>query len=142
MNSRCLTKPSRPVSIRPDIAMAANSNGLRAAEIDNAVAGRKLSAQDAIDAALARIKRHDQVLNSFTDVTADRARAKARAIDAAIAAGSRAGPLAGVPLAVKNLFDVQGLSTPAGWKINHHLKPSTRDRARIERMKAAARWRA
>src|SRR6266699_6768738 len=137
MNSRCLTKPSRPVSIRPDIAMAANSNGLSAAEIANAVAGRKLSAQDAIDAALARIKRHDQVLNSFTDVTADRARAKARAIDAAIAAGSRAGPLAGVPFAVKNLFDVQGLATRAGSKINRDLKPSSRDATLIERMEAA-----
>src|SRR5260370_18142317 len=132
MNSRCLTKPSRPVSIRPDIAMAANSNGLRAAAIANAVAGRKLSAQDAIDAALARIKRHDQVLNSFTDVTADRARAKARAIDAAIAAGSRAGPLAGVPFAVKNLFDVQGLSTRAGSQIKRDLRPSTPDHTLIE----------
>ena len=80
-----------------------------------------MSALDATEAALARIARHDAVLNSFTDVTADRARAKARAIDAAIAAGKNVGPLAGVPFAVKNLFDVQGLSTRAGSKINRDL---------------------
>src|SRR5947208_14647075 len=117
--------------------MAANSDTLSAAGIANAVATRKLSAQDAIEAALARIMRHDQVLNCFTDITADRARAKARAIDAAIAAGDGAGPLAGVPFAVKNLFDVQGLATRAGSKINRDLKPASRDAALIERMEAA-----
>ena len=117
--------------------MAANSDTLSASGIANAVATRKLSAQDAIEAALARIMRHDQVLNCFTDVTADRARAKARAIDAAIAAGNSAGPLAGVPFAVKNLFDVQGLATRAGSKINRDLTPAKRDAALIERMEAA-----
>ena len=99
--------------------------------------GRKLSALDATEAALARIAKHDSVLNSFTDVTADRARAKARAIDAAIAAGQKVGPLAGVPFAVKNLFDVQGLPTRAGSKINRDLAPSPRDATLIERMEAA-----
>src|SRR5437016_1967084 len=137
MNSRCLTKPSRPVSTRPDIAMTTDSGTLSASAIANAVATRKRSAQDAIEAALARIMRHDQVLNCFTDVTADRARAKARAIDAAIAAGNSAGPLAGVPFAVKNLFDVRGLATRAGSKINRDLTPAKRDAALIERMEAA-----
>src|SRR3984893_1493927 len=92
-----------------------------------AVKGRKLSALSVTEAALARIAKHDPVLNSFTDVTVVRARAKARSIAAAIAAGKDAGPLAGVPFAVKNLFDVQGLSTRAGSKINRDLKPSPRD---------------
>src|SRR5437660_6625750 len=137
MNSRCPTKPSRPVSTRPDIAMTANSDTLSASRIANAVATRKLSAQDAIEAALARIMRHDQVLNSSLDVAADRARAKPRAIAAAIAAGNSAGPLAGVPFAVKNLFDVQGLATRAGSKINRDLAPAKRDAALIERMEVA-----
>jgi AtzE family amidohydrolase len=117
--------------------MVANSDSLSAQEIATAVSTRKLSAQDVTEAALARIKRHDKVLNSFTDVTVDRARAKARAIDAAIAAGKGVGPLAGVPFAVKNLFDVQGLSTRAGSKINRELAPSSRDATLIERMEAA-----
>src|SRR5947207_8513009 len=130
-------KPSRPVSSAPDIAMTANSDGLSAAEIAQAVARRKMSALDVTEAALARIKKHDPVLNAFTDVTADRARAKARAVDAAIASGKSAGPLAGVPFAVKNLFDVKGLSTRAGSKINRDLPPSSRDATLIERLEAA-----
>lgn len=110
---------------------------MTAFEIASAVAGGKMSALDATEAALARIKQHDTILNSFTDVTADRARAKARAVDAEIAAGKTVGPLAGVPVAVKNLFDVAGLSTRAGSKINRDLAPSKRDATLIERLEAA-----
>lgn len=110
---------------------------MTAAEIASAVAGAKMSALDVTEAALARIKQHDTILNSFTDVTADRARAKARAIDADIAAGKSVGPLAGVPFAVKNLFDVAGLATRAGSKINRDLAPAKRDATLIERMEAA-----
>lgn len=110
---------------------------MTAAEIASAVAARKMSALDAAEAALARIAQHDTILNSFTDVTADRARAKARAIDAEIAAGKTVGPLAGVPFAVKNLFDVAGLPTRAGSKINRDLAPAKRDATLIERMEAA-----
>ncbi|WP_375306661.1 AtzE family amidohydrolase [Bradyrhizobium sp. A11] len=110
---------------------------MTAAQIAGAVAARKMSALDAVEAALARIKQHDGILNSFTDITADRARAKARAIDADIAAGKEAGPLAGVPFAVKNLFDVAGLPTRAGSKINRDLAPASRDATLIERMEAA-----
>ena len=110
---------------------------MTASEIASAVARGKMSALDATEAALARIKQHDGVLNSFTDVTADRARAKARAVDADIAAGKEVGPLAGVPFAVKNLFDVAGLPTRAGSKINRDLAPSKRDATLIERMEAA-----
>ena len=125
------------MSLQPEPAMTAGHDGPSASEIAQAVNGRRMSALDVTEAALARIAKHDPVLNSFTDVTADRARAKARAVDAAIAAGKNAGPLAGVPFAVKNLFDVQGLPTRAGSKINRDLKPSPRDATLIERMEAA-----
>ncbi len=108
-----------------------------AAEIAKAVTGRTMSAVEATDAALARIAKHDGVLNSFTDITAERARAKARAVDAAVAAGQSVGRLAGVPFAVKNLFDVEGISTRAGSKINRDLPPAKRDATLIERMEAA-----
>src|SRR6476659_4961012 len=130
-------KPSRPVSLQADPAMTATLDGLSASEIAQGVTARKISALAVTEAALARIAKYDPVLNSFTDVTADRARAKARADDAAVAAGKNAGPLAGVPFAVKNLFDVQGLPTRAGSKINRDLKPSARDATLIERMEAA-----
>ncbi|SHG07679.1 aspartyl-tRNA(Asn)/glutamyl-tRNA(Gln) amidotransferase subunit A [Bradyrhizobium erythrophlei] len=125
------------MSLQPDIAMTVDRDELSAAEIARAVANGKLSALGVTDAALARIAKHDPILNSFTDVTADRARAKARAVDSAVAAGQNVGPLAGVPFAVKNLFDLKGLPTRAGSKINRDLKPSSRDATLIERMEAA-----
>ena len=76
MNSCFPTKPSRPVSLQPDIAVPANNAFLSAGEIAQAVTARRISAVSAIEAALARIAEHDPVLNSFTDVTADRARAQ------------------------------------------------------------------
>ena len=125
------------MSLQPDIAMTVDSDGLSASEIAQAVANRKITALAVTEAALARIARHNPILNCFTDVTADRARARARAVDAAVAAGQSPGPLAGVPFAVKNLFDVKGLATRAGSKINRDLPPSSRDATLIERMEAA-----
>ena len=117
--------------------MSANPDELSASEIARAVVGHRMTALSVTEAALARIAKHNSILNSFTDVTADRARARAKTIDAAIAAGQNVGPLAGVPFAVKNLFDVQGLSTRAGSKINRDLKPSPRDATLVERMEAS-----
>ena len=84
-----------------------------------------------------RIRERDAVLNSFTAITEERALAKARAIDAARAAGKPLGPLAGVPFAVKNLFDVAGLPTLAGSKINRERPPAPADATLIERLEAA-----
>jgi Asp-tRNA(Asn)/Glu-tRNA(Gln) amidotransferase A subunit family amidase len=125
------------VSLPPDHAIPAQGEALSALDIASAVQRGKMSAVAITEQALARIERHDGVLNSFTDVTATRARARARAIDSVIAAGKNAGSLAGVPFAVKNLFDVQGLPTRAGSKINRDLRASARDATLIERMEAA-----
>jgi 1-carboxybiuret hydrolase len=125
------------VSSQPDIAVAPGRDGLSASEIAESVKSGKLSALKATEAALSRIAKYDPVLNSFTDITADRARARARAVDAAIAAGKNPGPLAGVPFAVKNLFDVEGLPTRAGSKINRDLARASRDATLIERLEAA-----
>jgi AtzE family amidohydrolase len=117
--------------------MTADGAWRPASEIAQAVAGRRISAAAVTEAALARIAQHDPVLNSFTDVVAARARATARAVDAALEAGKTVGPLAGVPFAVKNLFDVKGLATRAGSRINRDLAPSPRDATLIECMEAA-----
>src|SRR6516162_4256133 len=137
MNSSCLTKPSRPVSLQPDFAMSVAQEPATASAIARAVASRKMSALEATEAALARIARRDTILNSFTDVVAERARTRARAVDAAIAAGKSVGPLAGVPFAVKNLFDVKGLATRAGSKINRNSPPASRDATLIEKLEDA-----
>ena len=90
-----------------------------------------------MQAALARIAERDKTLNAFTAVTRERALAKARAIDADRAAGRALGPLAGVPFAVKNLFDVAGLATLAGSKINRDRPPATADATLVARLEAA-----
>jgi AtzE family amidohydrolase len=108
-----------------------------AATIAAAVAAGRVSATHIVEATLARIRERDPLLNSFTAVTERRALARAQALDEARARGERLPPLAGVPFAVKNLFDVAGLSTLAGSKINRDLPPATRDAALIERLEAA-----
>lgn len=108
-----------------------------ATQIAAAVAAGRVSAGDIIDGTLARISARDPALNAFTAVTTERARARASEIDAGRAAGREPGPLAGVPFAVKNLFDVAGLPTVAGSKINRSRPPAVCDSPLIERLEAA-----
>jgi len=82
----------------------------------------------AVERALAAIKERDGAINAFTAVLPERALAKAR---------TASGVLKGIPFAVKNLFDVKGLPTLAGSKINRDLPPATRDSPLIERLEAA-----
>lgn len=110
---------------------------ISAADIARAVTTRRESAADVVESALARIALRDRELNAFTDVVTERARARARIIDAALAAGKKVGPLAGVPFAVKNLFDIEGLPTRAGSKINRDRKPAARDATLITRLEEA-----
>jgi len=107
-----------------------------AAEIARSVAGGE-SAVAVVQAALARIAGRNPALNAFTAVTEARALAKAAAIDDARRKRASVGPLAGVPFAVKNLFDVHGIPTLAGSKINRDNSPAARDAALIERLEAA-----
>jgi aspartyl-tRNA(Asn)/glutamyl-tRNA(Gln) amidotransferase subunit A len=108
-----------------------------AGDIAAAVAAGTVTARAVVDAALRRIAELDKTYNAFTSVLADRARVRATAIDAAVAAGKPAGPLAGVPFAVKNLFDIAGVATLAGSKINADDPPAARDATLIQRLEAA-----
>jgi len=101
------------------------------------IRGREVSASDVLAAYIARIERLDPLLNCFTDRTFARAAREAAAVDAKIAAGEDAGPLAGVPVAVKNLFDVQGLATRAGSKIYRDAPPAVEDAPLLARLSAA-----
>ena len=114
--------------------MAIDPTSASAAEITRAVTDGELSAAAVIEATLFAITARDPVLNCFTAITAERATARARAIDEERIRGKRLGPLAGVPFGVKNLFDVAGLATRAGSKINRARPPATRDAALIERL--------
>lgn len=106
-------------------------------EIARNVQSGALSAVAVAETHLARIAAANPALNAYTDVTAARALAKARDIDARRMRGEKLGALAGVPFAVKNLFDVAGLPTRAGSKINRDLPPAATDGALVARLDAA-----
>src|ERR1700677_4173219 len=96
-----------------------------------------VSAREIAQATLDRIEARNGALGAFTDMTATRALAKADAIDTARARRESLGPLAGAPFAVKNLFDVEGLPTRAGSKINRDRAPAKADATVIARLEAA-----
>lgn len=108
-----------------------------ATEIAEVVKSGTASAVDVTRNALTRIGEINPVVNAFTDVTSARALAKAEAIDAAYARGEALPPLAGVPFAVKNLFDIAGLPTRAGSKINREKPPASHDATLVARLDAA-----
>ena len=110
---------------------------MNALQIASAVRARRISAETIVNQTLDHIAASDGVLNAFTAITADEALADARRLDAAIAGGRPAGPLAGVPFAVKNLFDIRGMTTLAGSKIRRGASPATADAALITRLKSA-----
>jgi AtzE family amidohydrolase len=91
------------------------------------VRGKHVKAAEILDAHIARVEQFDGLINAFTDRSFARAGAEAAAVDAKIAAGEDPGPLAGVPIAVKNLFDVAGLPTRAGSKIRRTSPPAKAD---------------
>jgi AtzE family amidohydrolase len=107
-----------------------------AAETVKAVKGGTVSAEAVATHALQTVDRLDPKINAFTDVTADRALSEARAVDAALARGEDL-PLAGVPYAVKNLFDMEGVTTRAGSKINRENAPATADATLVTRLRSA-----
>jgi AtzE family amidohydrolase len=73
------------------------------------------------------LRERDRGINAFTAITEERA----------LKAGDRKGPLAGVPFGVKNLFDVKGLATLAGSKINRERPPAVQDATLVRRLEAA-----
>jgi aspartyl-tRNA(Asn)/glutamyl-tRNA(Gln) amidotransferase subunit A len=108
-----------------------------ACTIAEAMARGAVSATAVAEAALARIETTDPAVNAFTAVTARRALAEAAAVDAARAAGRALGPLAGVPWAAKNLFDIAGITTRAGAALTAADPPAARDADLVARMTAA-----
>ena len=102
-----------------------------------AVKSGAISAREIALETLSRIEARNGALGAFTDVTTERALAEANAIDVARARGESLGPLAGAPFAVKNLFDIEGLPTRAGSKINRDRAPAKTDATVIARLEAA-----
>lgn len=83
-------------------------------EIAEAISRREVSSREATEQVLERIESLNPRLNAFVHVDADGALAEANRIDDRIAAGEAVGPLAGVPIGVKDLEDVEGMPTTHG----------------------------
>ncbi|QOF88447.1 MULTISPECIES: 1-carboxybiuret hydrolase subunit AtzE [Pseudomonadota] len=110
---------------------------MKTVEIIEGIASGRTSARDVCEEALATIGATDGLINAFTCRTVERARAEADAIDVRRARGEVLPPLAGLPYAVKNLFDIEGVTTLAGSKINRTLPPARADAVLVQRLKAA-----
>lgn len=106
-------------------------------EILREIAAGERSAREVCDRALACIEASDGQVNAFTERTFERARAEADAIDARRARGEVLPPLAGLPYAVKNLYDIEGVTTLAGSVVNRGLPPAAEDAVLVQRLKAA-----
>ena len=92
-------------------------------ETADAVAARKVSSVEVVQAALKRIEARQPVLNCFIRVDTDRALAEARAADAAQATKRSLGPLHGVPLSHKDMYYRAGLPVTCGSAIRRHFVP-------------------
>ncbi|OLE20498.1 MAG: aspartyl/glutamyl-tRNA amidotransferase subunit A [Catenulispora sp. 13_1_20CM_3_70_7] len=94
-----------------------------AADLAAAIAGGDVSATEVAQAHLDRISKVDEKVNAFLHIDADGALAKAAEVDAKRARGEELGPLAGVPLALKDVFTTKGVPTTCGSKILQGWKP-------------------
>ena len=107
------------------------------AQLASAIATGKISAREALDACLQRIEATDARINAFTGRSFARAHQEADAVDAQRSRGEVLPLLAGVPYAVKNLFDVQGEVTLAGSKVNRGNAAATQDAFLVTQMQRA-----
>ena len=108
-----------------------------AVEIAADVKSGRVSAVQIAKCALSQVAERDPELNCFTGGLRDRALESAEAIDDAIRQGRDPGPLAGVPFAAKNLFDIEGVITLAGSVIEAGKPAASANSAMVARMEAA-----
>jgi aspartyl-tRNA(Asn)/glutamyl-tRNA(Gln) amidotransferase subunit A len=109
---------------------------LTAAETAAAVASGETSAAEVTDAHLARIAAVDPAVHAFLHVDADGAREAARRVDARRGAGEQLGPLAGVPLALKDVIATEGIPTTCGSRMLEGWRPPY-DATVVRRLRAA-----
>ena len=108
---------------------------MNALAIAQQVRAGTMTAAAAVEQSLARITATEPKVNAFTAVLAERALKRAGQIDKHTRRAELS--LAGVPFAVKNLFDIAGLPTLAGSKIERDAAPASRDALLVRRMEAA-----
>ena len=109
---------------------------LPAHELVRRIRARDLSAVEVMDAHIAQIDRINPAVNAIVTFLPDQARAGARAVDAALARGDDPGPLAGLPVAHKDLISTRGIRTTFGSPIYKDFVPDV-DAIIVERLRKA-----
>src|SRR6266566_5840422 len=109
---------------------------LTIAEAARLIEKRELSPVELVDSRLDRIARLDGRLNSFIRVLADEARAAARAAEAEIAAGKYRGPLHGIPIGLKDIYETAGVATTGHSKVMQDHVPKA-DAFSVKRLREA-----
>jgi aspartyl-tRNA(Asn)/glutamyl-tRNA(Gln) amidotransferase subunit A len=115
---------------------ATDVTGMTATAMAAAIRTGVLSPVEATEAALARIEALDPTLHAFCELTAEHARATARSVADALARGDDPGPLAGVPIAVKDLIATAGIPTRSGSPAYEDFVPDEDDVV-VERVRDA-----
>ncbi len=106
------------------------------ASVHDALLAKKISARELAKDFYAQIEQRNPELNAFLALCPDRAYAQADRVDAAVAQGTSLGPLAGVPVAIKDVISTEGVRTTCGSKILEHYTPPY-DATAIERIERA-----
>jgi len=120
----------RPPSTDVDLASAT------ATELVSRLEARQVSSRELLDAQLDRIERLDPAINAVVALDVDRARQRAGSIDHARARGDQVGPLAGLPMTIKDSFETEGLVTTAGaGELAEHVP--ARDADAVARLRGA-----
>src|SRR5205823_4505769 len=109
---------------------------LTIAEAAKLIETKDLSPVELVDSRLARIERFDGKLHSFIRVLADSARAEARAAESEIAAGKYRGPLHGIPLGLKDIYETAGVPTTGHSKVMQDHVPKA-DAFTVKRLRDA-----
>ncbi len=107
------------------------------ADLARSVRTREISARELTQGALDRIERLDPTYNAFVAVDGEQALAEADGVDARIADGADPGPLAGIPLGVKDLQNAVGYRTTHGSALHADDPPATADDPFVARLRAA-----
>lgn len=116
--------------------MESDIHWLTATDLGRRIAAGEISPVEVTEAMLARIERLDPELHAYTVALADRAVAQAKQATEEIATGQLRGPLHGVPVAVKDLCDIEGVPTTAGTVVLRN-RPARNTSTVVERLEAA-----
>src|SRR3989338_1338451 len=111
-----------------------NSLKLDIETLSRQLASRELTSQALVEAALERINALNPKLNAFISVLADQALAQAKAVDQSLQAGKILPPLAGIPIAIKDVLTTKDATTTAGSQILSNYRP-TYDATAVQKLK-------